>query len=147
MRVYLNYIIIGVAALLAGRYILQPRQQVKEVIKVVEVERRVKEERKKTRTETKEIIKPDGSKETTTVVTEDLSSKETGSRETIAKKSTETKKGGGITLGVLALKDLDRFSNKTEIGMLVSVPLFSRISLIGSVDTTKRIGMGFSLEF
>ena len=147
MKKYLNYAIIAISGLLVGRYILQPKQQVKEVVKVVEVEKRVKEEKKKTRTEKREITKPDGSKETTTVITEDSATKETGSKEIKVDKTLVASSGKGITLGILALKDLDRFSDKPEFGVITSLPVLGNISVLGMVDTTKRIGIGVALEF
>lgn len=142
-----NYIIIAISCLLIGRYVLQPKQQVKEVVKVVEVEKRVKEEKRKTRTETREVVKPDGSKEVTTVTTEDTASKETGSKESKVDKTLVAKQGSGITLGVLALKDLDQFSDKPEFGVLTAVPVFGNISVVGTADTTKRVGLGLAMEF
>ena len=147
MKNYKAYVIIGVSCLLIGRYVLQPKQEVKEVIKIVEVEKQVKEEKKKTRKEIKEIIKPDGSKETTTVVTEDSNSRETETRESSVDRTLVAKKGSGITVGVLALKDLNHFSDKTEFGVLTTVPVFGNISVVGTADTTKRIGLGLALEF
>ena len=55
--------------------------------------------------------------------------------------------GKGITLGILALKDLDRFSDKPEFGVITSLPVLGNISVLGMVDTTKRIGIGVALEF
>lgn len=147
MKNYKAYVIIGVSCLLIGRYILQPKQEVKEVIKVVEVEKKIKEEKKKVRTETRETIKPDGSKETTVVVTEDSSSRESEARESKSETTLVAKSGAGITLGLLALKDLNKFSDKTEFGILTSVPLIGNISVVGTADTAKRIGLGLSLEF
>jgi hypothetical protein len=147
MKQYLNYVIVGVIALLVGRYILQPKQQVKEVVKVVEVEKKVKEEKKKIRTEIKETVKKDGTKETTTIITDDSSSKETNSKESKLEKTLVAKSGKGITVGILALKDLNKFSDKHEFGILTTVPVFGNLSLVGSADTTKRIGLGLALEF
>lgn len=142
-----NYTIIAISCLLIGRYVLQPKQQVKEVVKVVEVEKRVKEEKKRSRKETKVVVKPDGSKETTTVITEDTDTKETGSKESKVDKTLVAKKGSGITLGVMALKQLDRFSDKPEFGVLTAVPVFGSISVVGTADTTKRVGLGLAMEF
>jgi len=149
MSQYINKITIitAISCLLIGRYVLQPRQKIKEVVKVVEVEKYVKEEKKKTRTETKEVIKPDGSKETNTVVVEDTASKENGSTETKIDKKVSTKQGSGITVGVMALKDVEYFSDKTELGVLMAVPVFGNVSVIGTGDTTKRIGLGLAMEF
>lgn len=147
MKNYKAYIIIGVSCLLIGRYVLQPKQEVKEVIKIVEVEKKVKEEKKNTRTEKKETIKSDGTKETVTIIVEDSNTKETEERQSKVETKTVSKKGSGVSFGVLALKDLDRFSDKTEFGVLTSVPLFGNISIVGTADSTKRVGVGLSLEF
>lgn len=147
MKKYLNYVIVGTVCILVGRYVLQPKQQVKEVVKIVEVEKKVKEEKKKIRTEIKETVKKDGTKETTTIITDDSSSKETGSKETKLEKTLVAKSGKGITIGVLALKDLDYFSDKPEFGILTAIPVLGNLSLVGTADTTKRIGLGLALEF
>ncbi len=141
MKQYLNYVIIGVVALLVGRFVLQPKPKTIEVVKYVEK----KEETKKTKktTKTRERKNPDGSSQTETVVVEDSTS---NSSSTIAsEKSTSTSKG--ILVGILALKDLDRFSEKLEYGAVVSVPVLGSMSVIGSADTTKRVGLGLALEF
>lgn len=142
-----NYAIIAIACLLVGRYVLQPKQQVKEVVKVVEVEKHVKEAKKKTKTQIKEIVKPDGTKETVTVIVEDSATKETGSKESQLDKSISTKTGKGITLGLVAIKDAANFSDKTEFGILTAIPVFGNISVVGTADTTKRVGLGLALEF
>lgn len=147
MKNYKAYIIIGVSCLLIGRYVLQPKQKVKEIIKIVEVEKKVKEEEKNTRTEKKETIKPDGTRETVTIIVENSNTKETETRQSKVETKVVSKKGSGISVGVLAIKDLDRFSNKPEFGVLTSIPLFGNISIVGTADTTKRVGLGLSLEF
>ena len=147
MKKYLNYVIVGTVCILVGRYVLQPKQRVKEVVKVVEMEKKVKEEKKKIRKEIKETVKKDGTKETTTIITDDSSSKETGSKESKLEKTLVVKSGKGITIGVLALKDLDYFSDKPEFGILTAIPVIGNLSLVGTADTTKRIGLGLALEF
>ena len=147
MKKYWNYVIVGTVCILVGRYVLQPKQRVKEVVKVVEMEKKVKEEKKKIRKEIKETVKKDGTKETTTIITDDSSSKETGSKESKLEKTLVVKSGKGITIGVLALKDLDYFSDKPEFGILTAIPVIGNLSLVGTADTTKRIGLGLALEF
>jgi hypothetical protein len=141
MKKYLNYVIIGVVALLVGRFVLQPKPKTIEVVKYVEK----KEETKKTKkiTRTRERKNPDGSSQTETEVVEDSTS---NSSTTIAsEKTTSTSKG--VSVGILALKNLDKFSEKLEYGAVVSVPVFGSLSVMGSADTTKRIGLGLALEF
>ncbi len=141
MKQYLNYAIVGVIALLVGRFVLQPKPKVKEVVKYLEKKEETKKTKKTTRT--RERKNPDGSSQTETEIVEDSTSNSTT---TIAsEKTTSTSKG--VSVGVLALKDLDRFSEKLEYGAVVSVPVFGSLSVIGSADTTKRIGLGLALEF
>ena len=54
-----NYTVVAISCILVGRYVLQPKKQTKEVVKIVEVEKKVKEEKKKIRTEIKETVKKD----------------------------------------------------------------------------------------
>ena len=141
MKQYLNYVIIGVVALLVGRFVLQPKPKTIEVVKYVEKKEETKKTKKTTRT--RERKNPDGSSQTETEIVEDSTS---NSSTTIAsEKSTSTSKG--VSVGILALKDLDRFSEKLEYGAVVSVPVFGSLSVMGSADTTKRIGLGLALEF
>lgn len=141
MKKYLNYAIIAIIALLVGRFVLQPKHKVKE--KIVYVEK--KEETKKTKktTRIKEQKNPDGSSQTETEIVEDSTS---SSSSTIASEKTKVI-SKGISVGVLALKDLDRFSNKTEFGAMISVPVMGSLSVVGTADTTKRVGLGIALEF
>lgn len=141
MKKYSNHAIIAIIALLVGRFVLQPKQKVKE--KIVYVEK--KEETKKTKktTRTRERKNPDGSSQTETEIVEDSTS---NSSSTIASEKTKVI-SKGISVGVLALKDLDRFSNKTEFGAMVSVPVMGSLSVVGTADTTKRVGLGIALEF
>ena len=141
MKKYLNYVIIGVVALLVGRFVLQPKPKTIEVVKYVEKKEETKKTKKTTRT--RERKNPDGSSQTEIEVVEDSTS---NSSTTIAsEKSTSTSKG--VSVGILALKDLGRFSEKLEYGAVVSVPVFGSLSVMGSADTTKRIGLGLALEF
>lgn len=141
MKQYLNYAIIGVVALLVGRFVLQPKPKTIEVVKYVEKKKETKKTKKTTRT--KERKNPDGSSQTEIEVIEDSTSN--SSSTTASEKSKVISKG--VSVGVLALKDLDRFSEKLQYGAVVSVPVFGSLSVIGSADTTKRIGLGLALEF
>jgi hypothetical protein len=143
MKKYLNYAIVGAVCLLVGRFVLQPKQEVKEVVKYVEK----KEEMKKTKkvVKIKEEKKPDGTTSSETTITED-SNTETNTSIS-SSKETSIKTGSGVSVGILALKDLNKFSEKLEYGAVVSVPVFGSLSVIGSADTTKRVGLGVALEF
>jgi hypothetical protein len=147
MNLYRNYAIIAIACLLIGRYVIQPKQEVKQVVKIVEVEKHVKEEKKKVRTRIREIVKPDGTKETVTDIAEDSGKKETGSKESKVDSKTVAKTGSGITLGVLAIKDAGAFSKKMEYGVLTTIPIFGSLSLAATADTTKRVGLGLAVQF
>jgi hypothetical protein len=139
MKNYKAYFIIGLSCLLIGRFVLQPKAEVKQVIKIVEVEKKQTKKKKVTRTETK----PDGSSTTNTTETEDST---TESNTSISYNSSTSNKAG-LTLGVLAIKDLNKFSEKPEFGILTVAPLFGNLSITGSIDTTKRVGIGLALEF
>lgn len=141
MKQYLNYGIIAIIALLVGRFVLQPKPKIKEVVKYVEKKEETKKTKKTTRT--RERKNPDGSSQTETEVVEDSTS---NSSSTIASEKSKVI-SKGISIGILALKDLDRFSEKLEYGAVVSVPVFGSLSVIGSADTTKRVGLGVALEF
>ena len=141
MKKYLNYAIIAITALLIGRFVLQPKPKLKEVVKYVEKKEETKKTKKTTRT--RETKNPDGSSQTETEVVEDSTS---NSSSTIASEKSKVI-SKGVSVGILALKDLDRFSEKLEYGAVVSVPVFGSLSVIGSADTTKRVGLGIALEF
>jgi hypothetical protein len=145
---YKTHLIIAMSCLLVGRYVLQPKAtvQIKEVIKYVE-KKQVKENKQKT-TKVTQTTKKDGTvvKEVTVV---ENTNKNTNSN-TKLDKTAEVKKttGSGITLGVLAVKDLDSsLSDKPEVGVLAIVPIFGRLSLAGTLDTGKRVGVGLAVEF
>jgi hypothetical protein len=143
MKSLVRYIIVGIVCLLVGRFVLQPKAEVKEVVKYVEKKEEVKKKKKTTRI--REEKKPDG---TTTTETEVVENDESQTNTSIASsKETRKKSSSGISIGVLALKDLDQFSDKTEFGVLTAIPVIGNLSLVGTADTTKRIGLGLALEF
>lgn len=140
-------ILVGTLCFLAGKYIFPPevKTEIKEVVKFVEK----KEENKKVKTVTriKETKSRDGSSVKDTVIVED-SSNQTTTNTDISKESVKIQKNNsGIRLGILAIKDVPNFSKNTEIGVLTSIPIFGKLSLLGSVDSTKRVGIGLALEF
>jgi hypothetical protein len=139
-------IIVGIISLLVGRYVLTPKQEVKQVIKIVEVEKNVKEEKKKVKTKIKEIVATDGTRTTETTIDEDSGTRETNTRDTKIDSKTVTKTGSGLTLGLLAIKDIDNFS-ATEYGATVAVPLIGNLKVIGLATTGKQVGLGLGLEF
>ncbi len=145
MNQYINKvtIIVAVSCLLVGRYVLTPKQEIKEVVKIVEVEKKRSETDKKT--VTKETTKKDG-----TIIKEIVEVENTvidSERDTRIDSSKSTKTGSGITLGLLALKDASDLRKPVEYGALVGVPLIGNLNVIGTVDTSKRVGIGLSIEF
>jgi hypothetical protein len=139
-------IIVGIISLLVGRYVLTPKQEVKTVVKIVEVEKNVKEEKKKVKTKIKETVTKDGTRTTETTIDEDSGSRETTSTERRIDSKTVSKTGSGLTLGLLAIKDTDDFS-ATEYGATVAVPLIGSLKVIGLATTGKQVGLGLGLEF
>lgn len=140
-------IIIGVSCLLIGRYVLKQDPVIVEKEVIVYREKSQTTSQSRRTTTTTEEKRPDGSSTTETTTTEETSNN--SSTEVAIDRTTtkETSKGSKITVGVLALKDLDHFSKNTHIGVLTKAPLIGNLSIIGSVDTTKRVGLGLALEF
>lgn len=139
--------IVGITCLFVGRFVLTPKQevQVKEVIKYVEN----KKEDKKTNTTVviREEKKPDGTvvKETTTSESSQIT---TASSQNYSNKSSKISKSGtSISIGALILKDINDFKKQQEYAILTKVPVFGNISVIGTLDTSKRAGIGISLDF
>jgi hypothetical protein len=108
----------------------------------VEVE--VKKEKKRKVTTVKETTNTDGSSTVDTVIEEDSSS---DSQSSISYSEEVKFKKANVTIGVLALKDIGKFSEKTNFGVVAASPLIGNLSIVGTLDTTKRIGVGLALEF
>lgn len=143
MRTFKISLIVGIIAFLAGKFLTKPKEITKETIKYVTIEVEKKETKKKTK-----IIErknPDGRTETETEIVEDSRSERRSDTE--MESSKVSKKGGSVSVGVLALKDLGKFSEQTHIGTVVSVPLLGSLKATSYVDSTKRVGLGLSLEF
>jgi hypothetical protein len=146
MKQIAYYVGIAIAGILIGRYVIQPKQEVKQVVKIVEVERNVKEEKKTVKTKVKEIIKKDGTKEIVTDIVEESGSKEVTSKDTKTNAKTVSKTGAGVSIGVLALKDLGDFK-ETHVGVIGLVPVLGSLKVVVSGDSSKRVGLGLALEF
>jgi hypothetical protein len=140
-------LIVGIISLLVGRYVLTPKQEVKQVIKIVEVEKNVKEEKKKIKTRIKETVANDGTRTIETNIDEDSGTRETNVRDTKIDSKTISKTGSGLTLGLLAIKDASNFSKQTEYGATIAVPLIGNLKVIGLATTGKQVGLGLGLEF
>jgi hypothetical protein len=134
-------IIVAISGLLIGRYVLTPKPKVitKEVVKIVEVEKK-QTRKKKVTTET---VNSDGSSTSRTTETEDTTSETV--TDTMASKNTKSK--SGITLGMLAIKDTSNFSSPFQYGATLSVPLAGSLSVTGLATTSKQIGVGLAIEF
>lgn len=140
----------AIIGILIGRYILKPKvkTEVKEVIKYVEVYKEKKEEKKSRRTSITERTNKDGSKETSTVIVENDSSVTESSKETESSvvKTAKTTTGSGLTLSMLAIKDLDS-RNPISYGAVVSVPVVGNLNITGMATTEKQIGIGIGINF
>ena len=134
-------IIIAISFLLIGRFVLAPKPKVitKEVIKIVEVE---KKQTKKKKVVT-EVKNPDGSSTTQTTETEDTTSETS----TSIASSKVTNSKIGVTLGALAIKDVSSFSSPIEYGITASAPIYGSLSIQGLATSSKIIGIGLSIEF
>jgi hypothetical protein len=134
-------IIIAISCLLIGRFVLTPKPKVitKEVIKIVEVEKK-KTKKKKVSTEVKN---PDGSTTTETTETEDTTTETSTS--VASNSSSETKRG--VLVGAIALKDLGDLSGDLEYGATVSAPIYGSLNFQAIMTTSKTIGIGIAVEF
>lgn len=134
-------VIVAISCVLIGRYVLTPKPKVivKEVVKIVEVEKKQTKKKKVTTATTN----PDGSSTTQTTETEDTTSETT----TNIASTTTTKTKSGLTLGLLAIKDVSSFSSPLQYGATISVPLAGSLSVVGLATTSKQVGVGLAIEF
>jgi hypothetical protein len=139
---YKNLLLASLIFFTAGYFITPKKETVKEVVKYVTVE--VEKKKTKKVTTVKESTSKDGSSIKETTVVEDSSSETSKETSRISEKTSTSR---GVAVGLLAIKDLNAFSDKPEFGAVVSVPIIGRLSAIASADTTKRVGLGLSLEF
>lgn len=147
MKKIRNYIIIAISGVLVGRYVLQPKPsvQIKEVVKYVKEKEKVnKKNRKIVVVETK---KPDGSSTKETVITEGTETVVSTTVNEDSEISSKTEYSKGITFGVLAVSDVAQFRKNPDVGFILSVPVVGNLSFVTTGDTSKRIGVGLSLEF
>ncbi len=147
MKKIRNYIIIAISGVLVGRYVLQPKPsvQIKEVVKYVKEKEKVnKKNRKIVVVETK---KPDGSSTKETVITEGTETVVSTTVNKDSEISSKTEYSKGITFGVLAVSDVAQFRKNPDVGFILSVPVIGNLSFVTTGDTSKRIGVGLSLEF
>lgn len=140
------YLYAGVACLLsflAGKYLFPPSPEIKERVKTVVVEKYV--EKRNIVKNTKVTEKPDGTKVTET--TESDRSVIVDNTKSQSEKKVEVKGSAKLTLGLLAIKQVDDFGKPFEYGATVSVPVFGNVKAQGLVTTDKRVGLGLALEF
>lgn len=119
--------------------------ETKEVIKYVEV----KQENKNIIVITKKITQKDG-----TVIEESKTEDKTVTKvdtqidsKIEAKSETITIRDIGLNIGVLAIKDINNLSDKTEYGLTFKKRIFSNISINGLITTDKEIGLGLGWDF
>ena len=135
--------IIALSSFAAGKYLFPPKAEVKEVVKYVQVEK--KEEKKNKVIVKKEVKKPDGTVITDTTETEYTQTNTDTSTKIDSQKI--AKSASKITLGVLALKNVEKFSDKTEFAATVTVPLFGAVRAQAIGTTDKKVGLGLALDF
>ena len=134
------YALTAIISLLVGRYVLQPEPKSTTEVKEKKQETEKKEEKKVIKsTKTK---KPDGTETTETTVTIDTRT----NKDTITDKSTKIVKGKGVTLGILAVKTIGDFQ-PTNFEAVAVVPFFGNLSIVGSANSLKQVGIGLALEF
>ncbi len=143
MKTFKISFIVGIIAFLSGKFLTKPKEITKETVKYVTVEVEKKETKKKTKVV--ERKNPDGTTETETEIVEDSRSERRS--DTQLDSSKVSKRGGSVSIGILALKDLGKFSEQTQIGTVVSVPLIGALKVTSYIDSTKRVGLGLSVEF
>lgn len=144
-------LIAGIVCLLIGRYAFQPKvkTEIKETVRYVEVFKEVKDEKKNVKTVIVEKINKDGSKETRTEISDNSETKtETNKKIDFEseKKKTVTK-GSGVSLALLAIKDVTNLSSGLEYGVVVSAPVFGSVSTTALVTTEKQVGLGLGITF
>lgn len=134
------YAITAVISLLVGRYVLQPEPKSTTEVKERRQEREKKDEKKVIKS--KKTKKPDGTVTTETTVTIDTRT----DKDTITDKSTKIVKGKGVTLGILAVKTIGDFQ-PTNFEAVAVVPFFGNLSIVGTANSLKQVGLGLALEF
>lgn len=139
--------LIAIVGILIGRYVIQPKSEVKtkEVIKYVEVFKEKKSEKKNVKVVV--VEKPDGTKTTTTTDTSTTDTVTNNQTKVDSSKETVVKKGSGLTLGALAIANAERFSDKLEYGVTAAIPVFGSLKAQALVTTDKRVGLGLAIEF
>lgn len=153
MNKYVKYGIIGLLLVAigfgAGKYSKPAEVKQKAEIhqEVQQIEKKL--ENKNLVIKTKKTTNVDGSIVEESI-TEDKSITKTDSElnsKTDIKTETITIRDIGLNLGVLAIKDINKLSDKTEYAFVVKKRIFSAVTINGLVTTDKKIGLGLGWDF
>ena len=139
-----------IAALLIGRFALQPKAKVETKIVEKVVEKIVEVEKKVVKTNTKIIEKKnkDGSSETVTVISQDETSQKESQTDIKAEKtSIHLESNRGVSVGIIAIEQLGNFKSTPEFGVTAAFPVFGSVSITALATLEKRVGLGVSIEF
>lgn len=143
MKTYLTFGLIGLLSFLAGKYLFPPKPETKQVIKYVEVEKKVQNKDKVVKST--KIKRPDGTVVTETTVEEKTKTVTDKSSQLDSTKS--VKSGSKVTVGLLYIRDVQHFSRAANFGATVSVPVFGNVRAQALGTTDKKVGLGLALEF
>jgi hypothetical protein len=116
----------------------KPKTEIKEVIKTVQVD----SSQNNKHTIIKKKKNKDGSEETTIEII-DKNKKQSINQQEYSKQATVNHAGIGI--GLYAITDFKL--KQPDYGILIEVPVISKLSVIASGDTAKRFSLGLKLEF
>jgi hypothetical protein len=153
MNNYVKYGLIGILLLAlgfgVGKYSnpakIQTVTEIKEVVKVVEV----KQENKNVVLKTKKTTHIDGTIVEESVM-EDKSITKTDTQIDSKKESnteTITTRDIGLNLGLLAIRDINKLSDKTEYALVIKKRVFSAVTINGMISSDKKIGVGLGWDF
>jgi hypothetical protein len=123
-------------------YIAIPKKkeiQIKEVVKIVEKE----VEKKNKHTTINKKKDKDGNETTTIDITEDTT--KTTDKQSESKTEIAKTEGKGVGVGLYAITEFKL--KQPDYGVLVDIPVTSKLSVIASGDTAKRVALGLKLEF
>lgn len=144
----MNYKLIAISAGigLAVGYFLIPHKTKVETREVVKVQvQEVVKVKNNTVTKTVYVKNTDGSETTTTeVVDRDETNIDRDIKTENLKEKTVTSKGVGV--GLYAISKLSELTTPAY-GLIIDVPVSSKLSIIATGDTEKRIGLGVKVEF
>lgn len=147
MKKYINYGIIAAVSILIGRYVLQPKQEVKTVEVIKYIEKKQESSNTNRTTTTRETTNPDGTRVTETTTTETSNSQTSTNISSSQERQITASSKKGISFGILAIKDFPKFEKSYDYGIIATIPLVGNLSISTLADTSKRIGIGLSLEF